>query len=141
LVERQPNPIDIHVGGRVRMRRILMGMSQEKLGEEIGLTFQQIQKYEKGSNRISASRLYQISRILNVPVQYFFEDVPDSDRNQTNSGNGGRERGATREIIDFISSAEGLQLNKAFAEIGDPVVRRKLVELLKTLAEKPDGTA
>jgi transcriptional regulator with XRE-family HTH domain len=141
LVERQPNPIDIHVGGRVRMRRILMGMSQEKLGEEIGLTFQQIQKYEKGSNRISASRLYQISRILNVPVQYFFEDVPDSARNQTNSGNGDRERGATREIIDFISSAEGLQMNKAFAEIGDPVVRRKLVELLKTLAEKPDGTA
>jgi transcriptional regulator with XRE-family HTH domain len=118
-----------------------MGMSQEKLGEEIGLTFQQIQKYEKGSNRISASRLYQISRILNVPVQYFFEDVPDSARNQTNSGNGGQERGATREIIEFISSAEGLQLNKAFAEIGDPVVRRKLVELLKTLAEKPDGTA
>jgi transcriptional regulator with XRE-family HTH domain len=118
-----------------------MGMSQEKLGEEIGLTFQQIQKYEKGSNRISASRLYQISRILNVPVQYFFEDVPDSDRHQANSGNGGRERAATHEIIDFISSAEGLQLNKAFAEICDPVVRRKLVDLLKTLAGKSDGTA
>ena len=138
-MERQPNPIDVHVGGRVRLRRILVGMSQERLGEEIGLTFQQIQKYEKGSNRISASRLYQISRILNVPVQYFFDDVPDGDRHPTNSGNGGRERGATHEIIDFISSAEGLQLNKAFAEIGDPVVRRKLVELLKTLAEKPDG--
>jgi transcriptional regulator with XRE-family HTH domain len=117
-----------------------MGMSQEKLGEEIGLTFQQIQKYEKGSNRISASRLYQISRILNVPVQYFFEDVPEPDPQTANSANGGRERGATHEIIDFISSAEGLQLNKAFAEIGSPVVRRKLVELLKTLAEKPDGT-
>lgn len=136
MVERQPNPIDIHVGSRVRLRRILVGMSQERLGEEIGLTFQQIQKYEKGSNRISASRLYQISHILNVPVQYFFEDVPESDRRQAGAGNG---RGATHEIIDFISSAEGLQLNKAFADIGDPAVRRKLVELLKTLAEKPEA--
>jgi transcriptional regulator with XRE-family HTH domain len=114
-------------------------MSQEKLGEEIGLTFQQIQKYEKGSNRISASRLYQISRILNVPVQYFFDDVPQVDGQPGNHGPAGLERGAAHEIIDFISSAEGLQLNKAFAEIADPVVRRKLVELLKTLAEKPDA--
>jgi transcriptional regulator with XRE-family HTH domain len=118
------------------MRRILVGMSQERLGEEIGLTFQQIQKYEKGSNRISASRLYQISRILNVPVQYFFDDVPEVSRRPVNSDNGGR--GGTHEIIDFISSAEGLQLNKAFAEIVDPIVRRKVVELLRTLAEKPE---
>jgi len=134
-----PNQTDLHVGARVRVRRMQLGVSQTGLGDRVGVTFQQIQKYEKGSNRISASRLYQISRILNVPVQYFFDDVPDGDRHPTNSGNGGRERGATHEIIDFISSAEGLQLNKAFAEIGDPVVRRKLVELLKTLAEKPDG--
>lgn len=140
-MERQPNPIDIHVGSRVRMRRILVGMSQEKLGEEIGLTFQQIQKYEKGSNRISASRLYQISRILNVPVQYFFDDVPEASRHQAGSGNGGWAQGAAHEIIDFISSAEGLQLNKAFAEIADPIVRRKLVELLKTLAERSEGAS
>lgn len=121
------------------MRRILVGMSQERLGEEIGLTFQQIQKYEKGSNRISASRLYQIARILNVPVQYFFEDVPEGPvRAGAPAGNhASSAQGTTNAIIDFISSAEGLQLNKAFAEIDDPTVRRKLVELLKTLAEKP----
>jgi len=137
MVERQPNPIDVHVGGRVRMRRILTGMSQEKLGEEIGLTFQQIQKYEKGSNRISASRLYQISRILNVPVQYFFEDAPETefDGAVRPGGNNGE---SPPDIIDFISSAEGLQLNKAFAEIEDPSVRRKVVELVKTLADRPD---
>lgn len=137
MVERQPNPIDVHVGGRVRMRRILAGMSQEKLGEEIGLTFQQIQKYEKGSNRISASRLYQISRILNVPVQFFFEDVPDPDRDPGEGQEHAPDSGASLEIIDFISSTEGLQLNKAFSEIGDPGVRRKVVELVKTLADRP----
>ncbi|MDH3740939.1 MAG: helix-turn-helix domain-containing protein, partial [Hyphomicrobiales bacterium] len=78
MTRRNPNPIDVHVGNRVRMRRMLIGMSQEKLGERLGLTFQQVQKYEKGSNRISASRLYQMAQILGVPVQFFFEDISEA---------------------------------------------------------------
>ena len=76
MVQKTPNPIDVHVGNRVRMRRMLVGLSQEKLGDSLKLTFQQVQKYEKGSNRISASRLYQIAQVLGVPVQFFFDDVP-----------------------------------------------------------------
>lgn len=117
------------------MRRILSGMSQERLGEEIGLTFQQIQKYEKGSNRISASRLYQIACILNVPVQYFFEDIPQIDGVKQNVAVSSAPENRL-DIIDFISSSEGLQLNKAFSEITSPIVRRRLVELLKALAEE-----
>ena len=75
MVKKNPNPVDVHVGGRVRMRRILIGLSQEKLGEQLGLTFQQVQKYEKGSNRISASRLWQMAKILGVPVSFFFDDI------------------------------------------------------------------
>lgn len=136
MVEKHPNPVDIHVGTRVRLRRILLGISQEKLGEQLGLTFQQVQKYEKGSNRISASRLFQISQILQVPPQFFFDDMPQESSPTGGSGasNGFDQSG----VLDFLNSSEGLQLNKAFAEIRDPTVRRKLVELLKILAEQ-DG--
>ena len=136
MVEKNPNPVDVHVGTRVRLRRILLGISQEKLGEQLGLTFQQVQKYEKGSNRISASRLYQISQILQVSVQFFFDDMPHDgpESNSPGMSNGCDQSG----VLDFLNSSEGLQLNKAFAEIRDPTVRRKLVELLKILAEQ-DG--
>ncbi len=139
MVEKHPNPVDVHVGSRVRLRRVLLGMSQEKLGEQLGLTFQQVQKYEKGSNRISASRLFQIGQILDVPVQFFFEDMPADDPALV--GEGGTNGYDQPGVIDFLNSTEGLQLNKAFAEIRDPTVRRKIVELLKILAEQNGDAA
>ncbi len=132
MVKKNPNPVDVHVGRRVRMRRVLIGLSQEKLGEQLGLTFQQVQKYEKGSNRISASRLYQIAHILGVPVSFFFDDLPDVDGNAI--AGGFSESGSDATILDFLNSSEGLQLNKAFAEIKEPAVRRKFVELMKSVA-------
>ena len=136
-----PNPIDKHVGSRVRMRRILMGMSQEKLGEALSLTFQQVQKYEKGTNRIGASRLQQISRTLNVPPAYFFDGAPSLDA----VGASDETRYATAEagsayIVDFLSTAEGLQLNRAFARLQNPKVRKRIVDLVMALSDsEPDG--
>jgi transcriptional regulator with XRE-family HTH domain len=132
--KKKPNPIDIHVGSRVRLRRNMLGMSQEKLGESLGITFQQIQKYEKGTNRVGASRLQAISTILNVPVSFFFEDAPGVP---TATG-GMSEPNSTSFVVDFLNSAEGLQLNRAFAKISDPKVRRKLVDLVRTIAEGSD---
>ena len=133
--KKKPNPIDIHVGSRVRLRRTMLGMSQEKLGESLGITFQQIQKYEKGTNRVGASRLQNISSILNVPVSFFFEDAPGD---QTNSQAGFAEASSSNYVVDFLSSSEGLQLNRAFVRIGDPKVRRKLVDLVKALAAEAE---
>ncbi|WP_374545143.1 helix-turn-helix domain-containing protein [Rhodoblastus sp.] len=128
-----PNPIDRHVGARVRMRRMLIGMSQEKLGEALGLTFQQIQKYEKGANRISASRLQQISEALNTPLAYFFKGAPSSDgAPQGGFAEAGVEEG---RVNDFVMTAEGLSLNRAFARISDPKVRKKIVDLVTALAD------
>ncbi len=133
MVKKNPNPVDVHVGGRVRMRRILIGLSQEKLGEQLGLTFQQVQKYEKGSNRISASRLWQMARILGVPVAFFFDDIPDTPNENSQPGFG--ESAGETALMDFLSSTEGFQLNRAFSQIEQPNVRRKLVELAKALAD------
>lgn len=131
--KKKPNPIDTHVGSRIRLRRNMLGMSQEKLGESLGITFQQIQKYEKGMNRVGASRLQAISGILSVPVSYFFEDAPGVD------GAGGFAESKGAEYVgDFLSSAEGIQLNRAFVKIPDAKVRRKVVELVKALAEGTD---
>lgn len=131
--KKKPNPIDIHVGSRIRLRRTMLGMSQEKLGESLGITFQQIQKYEKGTNRVGASRLQNISTILNVPVSFFFEDAP-GDQNNT----GMAEANSSNYVVDFLSSSEGLQLNRAFVKIADPKVRRRLVDLVKALAAEAD---
>lgn len=131
-MKKKPNPIDVHVGGRVRLRRMLIGMSQEKLGELLGLTFQQIQKYEKGANRIGASRLYQISRILGVPVQFFFEDLDNDIEAPPESMS---EPDAAPFVMDFVSSAEGLSLNRSFTKIEDPRVRKRIVDLIKSLGE------
>ncbi len=114
------------------MRRMLIGLSQEKLGDKLGLTFQQVQKYEKGSNRVSASRLYQMAQILDVPVQFFFEDLPSGIEMPTAAGFA--EPGAQESIIGFLNSSEGLQLNRAFSEITNPDVRRRVVDLVKALA-------
>ena len=130
---RRPNPIDIHVGGRVRFRRMLLGMSQEKLGERLGLTFQQVQKYEKGINRIGASRLFDLSQVLGVPVQFFYDEAPPGDSMGAPLGLGMAERPQEGFVIDFLSSREGLELNKAFVRISDPKIRRAIVDLVRTL--------
>lgn len=133
--KKKPNPIDIHVGSRIRLRRTMLGMSQEKLGESLGITFQQIQKYEKGTNRVGASRLQNISNILNVPVSFFFEDAPgDAGSGPT----GMEEASSSNYVVDFLSSSEGLQLNRAFVKISDQKVRRKVVELVKALAAEAE---
>ena len=130
--KKRPNPIDVHVGSRIRLRRNMIAMSQEKLGERLGITFQQIQKYEKGTNRVGASRLQAISAILNVPVEYFFQDAPRED-GQTPIGFS--EDAAAPLVPDFLSSAESMQLSRAFMKISDPKVRRKIIDLIKTLGD------
>lgn len=135
MIKKQPNPIDKHVGSRVRMRRMMLGMSQEKLGERLGLTFQQVQKYEKGTNRIGASRLQQISAILSVPVAFFFEGAPSGE----GTASGGFQEGQSPSYVaDFLSTTEGLSLNRSFLRIKDPKVRRKVVELVRALAGDED---
>lgn len=129
---RKPNPIDAHVGTRVRLRRMLLGMSQEKLGEHLGLTFQQVQKYEKGVNRIGASRLFDLSRVLGVPVQFFYDEAP-ADVIDPTVVPGFSERPAESYVIEFLSTREGLELNKAFVKIADPRIRRAIVELVRSL--------
>lgn len=132
-MKKAPDPIDRHVGSRVRMQRILMKMSQEKLGEALGLTFQQVQKYEKGTNRIGASRLQQISKTLNVPPSFFFEGAPSA---LPATGEGFAEESSSQYVVDFLSTAEGLHLNRAFARIKDPKVRKRVIDLISTLAEQ-----
>jgi transcriptional regulator with XRE-family HTH domain len=131
-----PDPIDRHVGSRVRMRRVMLGMSQEKLGEALGLTFQQVQKYEKGTNRIGASRLQQISRTLDVPPAFFFEGAPSVEPRPSEETRafGVGEEPAPSYLADFLSTAEGLHLNMAFARIQDPKVRKKIIDLVSALA-------
>jgi transcriptional regulator with XRE-family HTH domain len=132
---RKPNPVDIHVGGRVRFRRMLLGMSQEKLGERLGLTFQQVQKYEKGINRIGASRLYDLSNVLGVPIQFFYDEAPGSHGNADASvASGFGDRQSESYITDFLNTREGLELNKAFVRIQEGRVRRAVVELARSLA-------
>jgi transcriptional regulator with XRE-family HTH domain len=133
MAGKKPNPVDTHVGSRVRLRRMLLGMSQERLGESMGLTFQQVQKYEKGVNRIGASRLFQISKILDVPVQFFFEEAPNI------GGDGSVIRGLAEPdseafILEFLNSREGLELNRAFVKIGDAKVRKSVVDLVRALS-------
>jgi transcriptional regulator with XRE-family HTH domain len=131
VVKKTPNPIDKHVGSRVRMRRMMLGMSQEKLGERLALTFQQVQKYEKGTNRIGASRLQQIAAILSVPVSFFFEGAPSGEP----APEGGfSDVGAASYVADFLSTSEGLSLNRAFIRIKNPKVRRKIVDLVAAIA-------
>jgi transcriptional regulator with XRE-family HTH domain len=125
--KKQANPVDTQVGNRVRIRRMLIGMSQEKLGDMLGLTFQQVQKYEKGVNRIGAGRLYEISRILGVPIDFFYEGVAPE---------GGVSDSSAAPVMEFVSSGEGLQLSLAFMKIKDPKVRKRVLELVKSLANE-----
>jgi transcriptional regulator with XRE-family HTH domain len=134
MTTKAPNPIDRHVGSRVRMRRMLIGMSQEKLGEALGLTFQQVQKYEKGTNRIGASRLHRIATVLGVPIEFFYVDAPHGSYTAT----GFAEGSSSTYVSDFLSTAEGVQLVKSFLAIKDPKIRRKLIELIGVLANDED---
>lgn len=127
--KKKPNPIDIHVGGRIRLRRNMLRLSQEKLGEKLGITFQQVQKYEKGANRVGASRLQAISEIMGVHVSFFFEDAPGNTTTKLAEDN-------DVDYLKFCSSSEGIQLMRAFAKISDPKVRRKILDLAKALVEE-----
>ncbi|MEM7774664.1 MAG: helix-turn-helix transcriptional regulator [Pseudomonadota bacterium] len=131
---RRPNPVDVHVGSRVRMRRMILGLSQEKLGERLGLTFQQIQKYEKGVNRIGASRLYDLSRVLGVGVEFFFAEIEDPDSERT-AADGQAASGDEAVVVSFLKSREGIDLNRAFARIGDAKVRRSVIDLVRSLSD------
>lgn len=134
-----PNPVDIHVGSRVRLRRTLLGLSQEKLGDAVGLTFQQIQKYERGANRIGASRLFQLSRILDVQISFFFEDIPAVLRTTEGQvAQGLRERDQKTLEPDPLARRETLELVRAYYRIRDPRVRKRLFELTKSLANAAD---
>ena len=130
---RRPNPIDVHVGSRVRLQRMLLGVSQERLGERLGLTFQQIQKYEKGVNRIGASRLFDLAQVLGVPIQFFYDDAPDGNHRAA-AAPGMADRPADGYIFDFLNTREGLELNRAFARIADPKSRRAILDLVRKLA-------
>jgi transcriptional regulator with XRE-family HTH domain len=131
-----PNPIDVQVGSRVRLRRNMLGLSQEKLGEAIGLTFQQVQKYERGANRIGASRLHELSRVMDVPVSFFFDDI-DPVRAPAIPG-GFSEPPAEAFESDPLRKRETVELVDAYYTIGDPAVRRRLFELARTLAAEGD---
>jgi transcriptional regulator with XRE-family HTH domain len=124
------NPVDKFVGSRIRMRRLMLSMSQEKLGDALGLTFQQVQKYEKGTNRVGASRLQHISQILQVPVAFFFEGAPDIGSN----GAGIKAAPSTAFVTDFLAMREGLALIRAFMGVRRQSVRRRIVDLVEAIA-------
>jgi transcriptional regulator with XRE-family HTH domain len=130
MAKKAPNPIDKHVGSRVRMRRMMLGMSQEKLGDALGLTFQQVQKYEKGTNRIGASRLSQISHILQVPVSFFFEGAPNVPGRSSGMG----EAPSPAYVSDFLATSDGLALTKAFMRIKNGKLKRRIVDLVEQIA-------
>lgn len=139
MAKKAPNPIDKHVGSRVRMRRMMVGMSQEKLGDALGLTFQQVQKYEKGTNRIGASRLQQISNILQVPVSFFFEGAPHLAGGH---GAGGLEEAPSPAYVsDFLATSDGLSLTKSFMRIKDAKLRRRIVDLVEQIAGEDEGVS
>jgi len=131
MAKKAPNPVDQYVGSRVRMRRLMLGMSQERLGDALGLTFQQIQKYEKGANRIGASRLQQIAHILQVPVAFFFDGAPAAP-GQTHDGFS--EAPSPSYVSDFLATSDGLALTKAFMGIKDAKLRRRIVDLVEQIA-------
>jgi transcriptional regulator with XRE-family HTH domain len=139
--ESRPSPIDIHVGSRIRLRRTLLGMSQERLGDALGLTFQQVQKYERGVNRVGASRLFDISRVLDIPISYFFEDMPEGMSEGPVSGPRGRMYGFSESqepfavgVDDHLTKRETLELVRAYYRITDPTMRKRMFDLMKSLA-------
>lgn len=132
MIKSKPEPVDVHVGSRVRLRRTLLGMSQDKLGKALSLTFQQIQKYERGANRIGSSRLYKLSQILDVPVSFFFDDMPSD---VTGKATGMAEGNKQSFEVGQLSRRETLELVRAYYKIKDPLVRKKLFEMVKALGK------
>jgi transcriptional regulator with XRE-family HTH domain len=128
--KKAPNPIDKHVGSRVRMRRMMLSMSQQKLADGLGLTFQQVQKYERGANRIGASRLQQISHLLQVPIAFFFEGAPNASAPPGSNGSAL----SMAQIDEFVSDLDGLRLIRAFMRIDNAAVRRRIVMLVQEIA-------
>lgn len=128
--DRSPNPVDLHVGARIRMRRKLLGVSQERLAEDLGLTFQQVQKYERGANRVSASKLYEIARSLKTSIAYFFEGLSDPSVTGAEPDGDGEQ-----SVHDFLMTAEGLELAAVFPRVAKPRVRRRILELVRSMAE------
>jgi transcriptional regulator with XRE-family HTH domain len=126
--ERHPNPVDLHVGARIRMRRKILGVSQERLADDLGLTFQQIQKYERGANRVSASKLYEIAKSLQSPVGYFFEGLVDANTGMAETGDA--------FVHDFLMTDEGLELATVFPRISRAKVRRRILDLVRSMAEE-----
>ncbi len=142
--ESRPSPVDVHVGARIRLRRTLLGMSQERLGDALGLTFQQVQKYERGVNRVGASRLFDLSRILDVPISFFYDNMPGAQGSSSLSGGSaatgfaeGQEAygGASDEIMN---KRETLELVRAYYRIADPTVRKRMFELIKSMGAPLD---
>ena len=137
--ESRPSPIDIHVGGRIRLRRTLMGMSQERLGEALGLTFQQVQKYERGVNRVGASRLFDLSRVLDVSISFFFDDMPEPIAGLHGTHHTTRVAGGFAEAQDgfgadeALNRRETLELVRAYYRITEPSVRKRVFELIKSM--------
>jgi len=135
--EGRPSPIDVHVGSRIRLRRTLLGMSQERLGEALGLTFQQVQKYERGVNRVGASRLFDLSRVLDVPISFFFDDMPDNLANSLGAPMSRRATGFSEMPDGFgddtLSRRETLELVRAYYRITDPAVRKRVFDLIKSM--------
>ena len=138
---KKPKSVDIVVGKRVRLRRVAIKMSQQELAKSLRITFQQVQKYEKGTNRIGASRLQQISRTLDVPPAFFFEGAPSFEAiaNPAPGQMGVSEDSNAPYVADFLSTAEGLHLNMAFARIHDPKIRKRIVDLVSSLAGEEPG--
>lgn len=132
--EKTPNPVDLYVGGRIRMRRRTLGVSQEKLADDLGLTFQQVQKYERGANRVSASKLYEIARSLQTPVSFFFEGL--SDPTQAASEDDSQP---DTSIHEFLMTNEGLELASVFPKVKTPKLRRRILDLVRTMAEDDEG--
>jgi transcriptional regulator with XRE-family HTH domain len=130
MVKKAPNPVDKHVGSRIRMRRMMLGMSREKLSDGLGLTWQQVQKYENGKNRIGASRLQHISHILQIPVPFFFEGAPQLPGQLDGIG----KAPWPAYVSEFLATTDGLALTKAFMRVKAPRLRRRIVELVREIA-------
>jgi transcriptional regulator with XRE-family HTH domain len=134
---RAPNPVDLHVGARIRLRRRMQGVSQEKLADALGLTFQQVQKYERGANRVSASKLYEIAAALRAPVAYFFDGLADPAGEAL--ARGLTQASDESAVHSFLMTPEGLELAKLFPNIGGHLVRRRLLDLVRSLADDEEG--
>ncbi len=128
-----PSPVDVHVGARLRIRRTLLGLSQTSLADAIGLTFQQVQKYERGANRMGSSRLYDLARVLDVPIEYFFDDMPTAVAASSPTLGGGRAKKPPSYEPDPMAKRETLELVRAYYKISDPRVRERLREMVKAL--------